>query len=155
MDASGGRALFYIVLELPNRRFIGGAWVNASYYLRTPAIDRYNGQIVSDAFKEELMTKKEVQENESKKDVVLKIAVEAGALEHCQEHDTYFDPMDDEALERAQGQAKELVEAKDASVAIFEGNEEELIELLDDVVADAEESCAACDDAEDEDSNDE
>ena len=60
--------------------------------------------------------------------MVLKIAVEAGALEHCDEHDTYFDPMDDEALERAQERAKELVEAKDSTVAIFAGNEDELIE---------------------------
>ena len=34
------------------------------------------------------MTKKEAQENESKKNVVLRIAIEAGALEHCEEHDT-------------------------------------------------------------------
>ena len=91
------------------------------------------------------MTKKEAEESESKMDVVRRIAVEAGALEHCEEHGSYFDPMDDEALEKAQGRAKELVEANDATVAIFHGNEEELIELLDDVVADAEESCAACD----------
>ena len=101
------------------------------------------------------MTKKEAQENESKKDVVLRIAIEAGALEHCEEHGTYFDPMDDEALERAQERAKELVEAKDSTVAIFDGNEDELIELLEDLVADAEESCAACDNADDEDSDDE
>ena len=91
------------------------------------------------------MTKQEAEEIESKKDVVRRIAVEAGALEHCEEHDTYFDPMDDEALEKAQGRARELVEANDSTVAQFNGNEEELIELLDDVVADAEESCAACD----------
>jgi hypothetical protein len=96
------------------------------------------------------MTKREAEENESKKDVVLRIAVEAGALEHCEEHGTYFDPMDDDALEKAQGRAKELVEANDSTVAIFDGNEEELIELLDDVVADAEESCAACDEQDDE-----
>jgi hypothetical protein len=96
------------------------------------------------------MTKREAEENESKKDVVLRIAVEAGALEHCEEHDTYFDPMDDDALKKAQGRAKELVEANDSTVAIFDGNEEELIELLDDVVADAEESCAACDEQDDE-----
>ena len=91
------------------------------------------------------MPKRQVDEDESKKVVVLKIAMEAGALEHCEVHDTYFDPMDDEALERAQCQAIELVQAKDATVAIFDGQEEELIELLDDVVADAEESCAGCD----------
>ena len=101
------------------------------------------------------MTKKEPQENESKKDVVLRIAIESGALERCVEHDTYFDPMDDEALERAQERAKELVEAKDSAVAIFGGNEEELIELLEDVVADAEESCAACDDVDGDDDEDE
>jgi hypothetical protein len=91
------------------------------------------------------MTKQEAADNESKKEVVLRIAVEAGALEHCELHDTYFDPMDDEALEKAQGRARELVEANDATVAVFNGNEEELIELLDDVVADADESCSACD----------
>jgi hypothetical protein len=91
------------------------------------------------------MSKQNGDSHVSKKDVVLRIAVEAGALEHCDEHDTYFDPMDDDALERAQERAKELVEAKDSTVALFDGNEEELIELLDDVVADAEESCAACD----------
>jgi hypothetical protein len=96
------------------------------------------------------MTKEEAAENKSKKDIVLRIAIEAGALEHCELHDTYFDPMDDEALEKAQGRARELVEANDASVAIFSGNEEELIELLDDVVADAEETCPACDEAEEE-----
>ena len=66
------------------------------------------------------------------------------ALEHCELHDTYFDPMDDEALEKAQGRARELVETNDSTVALFNGNEEELVELLDDVVADAEESCSAC-----------
>jgi DnaJ-domain-containing protein 1 len=101
------------------------------------------------------MSKQNGSDHESKKDVVLRIAVEAGALEHCEDHDTYFDPMDDEALERAQERAKELVEAKDSTVAIFDGNEDELIELLEDVVADAEESCAGCDDEDDEDSEDE
>ena len=101
------------------------------------------------------MSKQNGSGNESKKDVVIRIAIEAGALEHCEDHDTYFDPMDDEALERAQERAKELVEAKDSTVAIFDGNEDELLELLEDVIADAEESCAACDDEEDEDSDDE
>jgi hypothetical protein len=96
------------------------------------------------------MSKENGDASVSKKDVVLRIAVEAGALEHCEDHDTYFDPMDDEALERAQERSKELVEAKDSTVAIFEGNEEELIELLDDVVADAEESCAGCEDEEED-----
>jgi len=96
------------------------------------------------------MTTKEANENESKRDVVLRIAFEAGALERCDEHDTYFDPMDDEALERAQERAKELVQSSDSAVAIFGGNEVDLIELLDDVVADAEESCAGCDIQEDE-----
>ncbi len=82
--------------------------------------------------------------------MVLRIAIEAGALKHCEEHDTYFDPMDDEALEKAQGRARELVEANDATVTVFNGNEEELIELLDDVVADADESCAACDEQDEE-----
>jgi hypothetical protein len=91
------------------------------------------------------MTRREAEENDSKKEVVLRIALEAGALEHCELHDTYFDPMDDEALEKAQGRARELIEANDSTVAVFDGNEEELIELLDDVVADADESCSACD----------
>jgi hypothetical protein len=91
------------------------------------------------------MSHRKADENDAKKAIVTRIAVEAGALEHCEIHDTYFDPIDDEALAKAQGRAKELVEANDATVAVFNGNEEELIELLDDVVADAEESCAACD----------
>ena len=92
-----------------------------------------------------MSSKRQLDEDEAKKDVVTRIAVEAGALEHCEIHDTYVDPMDDEALERAQGQAKELVKSKDSTVEIFEGNEQELIDLLDDVVADAAESCAGCD----------
>jgi hypothetical protein len=96
-------------------------------------------------FKGSAMTKKEAQENQSKTDVVMRIALDSGALEHCEEHDVYYDPMDDEALAKAQGRARELVEAKESTVAVFKGNAEELIELLDDIVADAQESCAACD----------
>jgi hypothetical protein len=96
------------------------------------------------------MSNRKSDEHESKKAVVVRIAVEAGALEHCELHGAYFDPMDDEALQKAQGRAKELVETNDPTVAIFNGNEEELIELLDDLVADAEESCSTCDEEEDD-----
>src|SRR5262245_25326568 len=90
-------------------------------------------------------SKNKIYDDEAKREVVTQMAVKAGALAHCDIHDCYFDPMDDEALDRAENQAKEMMAAEDATVAIFAGNEEEMVELLQDVVADSPESCAECD----------
>jgi hypothetical protein len=90
-------------------------------------------------------------QNDTKREVVIRIALEAGALEHCAIHGTYFDPMDDEALERAEARAKELIESEDSTVEIFGGDADALVELLEDVVADADENCHTCEAQDDED----
>lgn len=92
-----------------------------------------------------IASKNRIDDDDSKREVVIQIAVEAGALTRCDIHDCYFDPMDDEALDRAENQAKEMMSAKDATVAIFAGNDEEMVDLLQDIVADSPESCAKCD----------
>ena len=51
-------------------------------------------------------------------------------------------------MERAEARAKELVESKDATVEIFGGNEDELVELSDTADADADDNCDACEDDE-------
>jgi hypothetical protein len=90
--------------------------------------------------------KNHANDDEAKREVVTQIAIEAGALERCELHGSYFDPIDDEAMDRAENQAKEMMAAADPTVAIFASNEEEMVELLQDVVADSPESCAECDD---------
>jgi hypothetical protein len=90
-------------------------------------------------------SKSHANDEDAKRDVVTQIAMDAGALGRCEVHGSYFDPMDDEALDRAENQAKEMMASEDATVAIFAGNEEEMVDLLQDVVADSPESCAECD----------
>jgi hypothetical protein len=95
-------------------------------------------------------SKNKGDDDDAKREVVTQIAMAAGALERCELHGSYFDPMDDEALDRAENQAKEMMAAEDAAVAIFAGNEEEIVDLLQDVVADSPESCEECDGRDDD-----
>jgi hypothetical protein len=89
-------------------------------------------------------------EHEVKKEIARKIALEEGALEQCEIHQFDFDPMDDDALDRARERARTMIEAKDATVDPFGGDADELVEMVDDVVGNAAEGCPSCEPPDDE-----
>jgi hypothetical protein len=83
-------------------------------------------------------------EHAAKNEIARQIALEEGALEQCELHQFDFDPVDDDALDRARERARTMIEAKDPLVDLFGGDADALVEMMDDVVGNAAEECPAC-----------
>jgi hypothetical protein len=89
-------------------------------------------------------------EHQAKREIARKIALEEGALEQCEFHQFDFDPVDDDALDRARERARTMIEAKDPLVDAFGGDADELVEMVDDVVGNAAEECPSCESPDEE-----
>lgn len=91
------------------------------------------------------------EENEDKVRAACEIAHEAGVLGYCEEHDEYFDLIEDDKLPDAFALAERRISEQDPSVEIFEGDREALIELLQAVQSQLQDCCPECEDFDEDD----
>jgi len=79
-----------------------------------------------------------------KSDAAVRILVLAGVMAYCPEHEEETYLVDGGDIEDSYTLANELVSYLDPSVEVFDGNESELVRLLEGIVDEAPSMCEEC-----------
>ena len=85
-----------------------------------------------------------VTEQDGRRAVAMRIALEVGLLETCPDHGCVYDAMNDFALEDAYRCGESLIVRNDPAVAIFQGNRKRLRHAIEETRSGMPNGCPAC-----------
>jgi len=90
------------------------------------------------------LTKEHLMNQEAKREVAEEIAIRVNLLERCDDHNYVFDPLNCN-YEDAYKLANSLITNGDPLVDIFNGDRQELTDLIKDICDEYGRSCPGCD----------